>query len=572
MGISLALLWGMAAGWLLMAVAYFSTIEIPGRFLRDGGKWGALSGRVFNFNFGMNLFEFKPALAGDAIPRGIGMASFLITPSRYLSQLSGYLPRSRAEGEKDVRQQQLVEIITGRLNEMANVFNDLAQSFTERCSLEENGGVDLYSLLDKVCNSVCQHCNGYEKCWGEHFYATYREVFDLIALAELNGEAHAHHLRGKLGKNCFQQYKLISMVNRMVERYQSDQYWQRKFAEGKFMVTVHLQGISDFFIKLASEIVEDSLFRLELETKLKNGFTELGIFFKELSVHSQDEVALEIRVKKRSCNQKQECQCLVAPLIGNLLGKEYMIWEKRCHLANEECFFCMIPKFAYEVKTTVCKLPKAGNEFSGDSHALRELKDGHFVAILSDGMGHGSKAALESDSTVNILEKLLDNGVERDFAIKMVNSLIALRSPEESFTTVDLAIIDLYNGAAEFLKIGAAVTYVKRGREIMAIRSTSLPAGILNTVDVEKTAVTLQAGDLVVLATDGVVDSRPDTAGKEEWIKRALSKVEVVGPEALGEYLLNLAKINQDGAPKDDMTVIVLQIIERSDREDEGVT
>jgi hypothetical protein len=40
--------------------------------------------------------------------------------------------------------------------------------------------------------------------------------------------------------------------------------------------------------------------------------------------------------------------------------------------------------------------------------------------------------------------------------------------------------------------------------------------------------------------------------------------VEVVGPESLGEYLLNLAKINQDGIPKDDMTVIVLQILEKT--------
>jgi stage II sporulation protein E len=239
-----------------------------------------------------------------------------------------------------------------------------------------------------------------------------------------------------------------------------------------------------------------------------------------------------------------------------------MVWEKLCNLGKDECAYCLIPKRTYSVKTTVCKLPKEGNERSGDSHALHEVKDGFFVSILSDGMGHGSRAELESNSTVAILQRLLDSGIERNFAVKMVNSMIALRSPEESFATVDLTIIDLYSGNAEFLKVGAAASYIKRGREVWTIKSTSLPAGILNTVDVEKTTMKLQPGDLVIMVTDGVIDSKLDIAGKEEWMKRALSKVEVVGPEALGEYLLNLAKINQDGISRDDMTVIVIQLVE----------
>ena len=123
--------------------------------------------------------------------------------------------------------------------------------------------------------------------------------------------------------------------------------------------------------------------------------------------------------------------------------------------------------------------------------------------------------------------------------------------------------LDLYNGHAEFIKIGAASSFVKRGKEVWSIKSTSLPAGILNSVDLERTIVTLQPGDLIIMATDGVIDSKVNHSDKEDWMVRALRQVEVVGPEALGEYLLSLAKINQEGIPKDDMTVIVLQLQEK---------
>ncbi|HBE80517.1 MAG TPA: hypothetical protein DDW65_22440, partial [Firmicutes bacterium] len=80
-------------------------------------------------------------------------------------------------------------------------------------------------------------------------------------------------------------------------------------------------------------------------------------------------------------------------------------------------------------------------------------------------------------------------------------------------------------------------------------------------VDLERTNVKLESGDLVIMVTDGIIDSKPNHPDKEDWMIRALRQVEVVGPEALGEYLLNLATINQNGEPKDDMTVIIMQIL-----------
>ena len=564
MGVSLGMAIGIATGGLTALIALYSVTGFLGGFLKNLGKFGTTLGVGLGCFYLIYVLQTDANVIEQLLPWSIGLGAFIITPKRYLTQVSNYFPNETKPADPVVENNGVREIILNRFNDLAAIFTELAKSFHEG-SLEEPGAdkMDLYSMLDQVCSKNCQQCNGYETCWGENFYSTYRELFDLLALAELYGEVNTKHLKGRLAKNCFQQFKLLTTINHLFEKYQADYYWQSRLEESKTFLASQLQGMAQIINKLAIEVTADPGFRNEIENQLATCLNRVGINIKEASVLGLGEEGVEIRIKQRSCNRKRECQYLMTPLIGRLLGQDYAVWERNCQLDNGDCYYCLTPVCPYEIRTVVCKLPKGGNEFSGDNHGLRELKDGHFVAILSDGMGNGSKAAGQSNTTVSILEKLLETGVERDFAVKMVNSILLLRTPEESFATVDLTLINLHTGRAEFIKIGAATTYIKRGRDVWSIKSTSLPAGILNSVDLERTVVQLQPGDLVVMVTDGVIDSKIDQVGKEDWMIRALRQVEVVGPEALGEYLMNLARINQDGIPRDDMTVVVLQFLER---------
>lgn len=563
MGISSALILSLTMGWELALIALFAVCGMMGGCLRELGKWGTIIGSCLGMYLMITQLEPRPEMMEYGITWGIGSMALFVIPRRYLSLMSGYLPEDVAREAHIDEQKRLENLITERLNEVATTFEAISTEILEQSENDDSKAkADLYTMLDQVCYQSCRHCSGYESCWGTHFYATYREIFDLIAQAEVQGEIHTYHLSGRLAKECFQQFKLINTINQLVERFQSQFANLRSLKNGQLLITSHLQGVSDFMRHLAGQVTRDGLFKQEVEGKLKMGLNRIGLQAEEIAISSFGDHGLEIGIRGKNCKRRYQCQELIAPLVSQILGADYLVWEKRCHLDKDECGYCLIPQRTYHVKTTVCKLPKAGNESSGDSQALHELKEGYFVVILSDGMGHGSQAALESNSTIQILERLLDTGIDRHFAVKMVNSMMALRTPAESFATVDLAMINLYSGAAEFLKVGAAATYVKRGREVWTIKSTSLPAGILNTVDVEKTATHLQAGDFIIMVSDGVIDSRMGSDESGDWLIRALSKVEVTGPEALGEYVLNLAKINQDGQPKDDMTVIVVELIE----------
>ena len=90
-------------------------------------------------------------------------------------------------------------------------------------------------------------------------------------------------------------------------------------------------------------------------------------------------------------------------------------------------------------------------------------------------MGCGTSACIESETVIELLEQLLDSGFDPDCALKMINSVMVMNSLDEHPATLDYGIIDLHSGMCDLVKIGAAATFVKRGKWVETIKSTSMP-------------------------------------------------------------------------------------------------
>ncbi len=209
-----------------------------------------------------------------------------------------------------------------------------------------------------------------------------------------------------------------------------------------------------------------------------------------------------------------------------------------------------------EYEVGLARQSKKSSSVSGDTYLAKRLSDGKLILVLSDGMGSGSRAAMESRATVSLLEHLLETGFSKDVAVRTVNSILLLRSPDEIFATVDLSIIDLVRRTGEFIKIGAAPSFLIRDDEIMVIKSASLPIGIVNHIEIKTTRKMLRPGDILVMVTDGVLDSRKDLTYKEEWILGFLRDLRYWGPQQIAESLLEKA-LAQAAELADDMTILV---------------
>ncbi|NLP43043.1 MAG: SpoIIE family protein phosphatase [Peptococcaceae bacterium] len=198
---------------------------------------------------------------------------------------------------------------------------------------------------------------------------------------------------------------------------------------------------------------------------------------------------------------------------------------------------------------------KAGNGISGDNFSSVPLSATKSALVLCDGMGVGEEAARMSSAALTILEQLLSTGFEAEGALKALNSILVLRSPEESFVTVDMVILDLEREEARLIKIGAAPTYIIRQDDIEILETSSLPVGILNDIEIPVIDIGF-TDETLVLVTDGILD----VGSKEnDWLKEFLQEVELMSAQELADRIIKEAMRLAKGRPEDDGVVLVVR-------------
>ncbi len=192
-------------------------------------------------------------------------------------------------------------------------------------------------------------------------------------------------------------------------------------------------------------------------------------------------------------------------------------------------------------------------DVSGDAFTTFEGEGDYYYALLSDGMGSGKEAAVTAGICGTFLEKTLAAGTEKSTALKALNTLLCEREGECS-ATVDLLEIDLLHGSACFVKSGAAASYVRRGDSLFRIRAGTVPMGILGALDAERIRFDVQAGDVIVMLSDGISQSEEDAV----WLCELLSGEWEGGSAVMAERIIEGAHRHTDR--RDDMTVALLEI------------
>lgn len=123
------------------------------------------------------------------------------------------------------------------------------------------------------------------------------------------------------------------------------------------------------------------------------------------------------------------------------------------------------------------RMVRMGEAVSGDSFTVMHMESGQTVLSLSDGMGSGEKAEKESNRIIGLLEQLLSTGFNRQSAIRLIHSVVLSGSEPHTYSTLDLATLDLFNGKCELIKMGAAASFIKNGPDVKKITSEALPPG-----------------------------------------------------------------------------------------------
>ena len=212
------------------------------------------------------------------------------------------------------------------------------------------------------------------------------------------------------------------------------------------------------------------------------------------------------------------------------------------------------------IQIGVAKTTKDGSTISGDTSIQARLDDGKYLIAISDGMGSGKEAKKSSNMTIAMLNKLLSSGFDRDTSLRLINSTLSSINEDDMYATLDVGIFDLYTRKLEFIKNGACPTFIKNRRNVQVLKSLSLPTGILNDIDLVVYDKDLEDNDILVMCSDGILESSEEYTNKELWIKYLLEDIETDDPQKIADIILHEAIDNNYGKAKDDMTVIVTRI------------
>ena len=217
-------------------------------------------------------------------------------------------------------------------------------------------------------------------------------------------------------------------------------------------------------------------------------------------------------------------------------------------------------KEKYTIKIASSKATKSDSEVSGDTSMYTKLHDGKFMMAISDGMGTGARAKKSSSMVIKMLKRLLTTGFDKDVSIGLINSSINLNSNDETYATIDISVIDALSGNIEFIKNGACPTFIKTKNKVEVVKSVSLPAGIVDNIDLVVYDKDLKGEEIIVMCTDGILDSNKELANKEIWVKELLENIETEDVQKIANMILQEAIDNGLGMAKDDMTVLVAKI------------
>lgn len=482
----------------------------------------------------------------------------MMLPRSFLAHLSAYIPGTAEYQVSEQQQARRVRtLLSDKINQLGGVFDELSATFAESGETEWTATRKLVDeAVAGAARSVCSTCPRRAKCWDQEGLATYQAIVHTVARLE-QGKGNGHvAATEELKERCIRLDPMLGVLRRNIELTDRDAKWLHKLQEQSGLVSAQLSGVAKVIRQVAKQVEVDNQTTLSGEEQILGALEQLGLYVDSVRIVNLDAGKVEIEVTQPSQGAYENSVRMIAPMLSGIVGENITVSQLDSN-GNGPCTSVFSSARLFDVETAVTNVAKDGRMVSGDSHTAIDLDNGRFALAVSDGMGNGERAHRESSAALELLKKLLKAGFDEQLAIQTVNSTLLLRSREEIFTTLDMALIDLYCAKAEFLKIGSAPSFLKRGNEVRAISGSNVPIGILQDIEVQAIEEQLCVGDLLILMSDGVYDAAKHVYDQEDWLKRQIERLEVDEPQDIADTLVeNAIRINH-GQIADDMTVLV---------------
>ena len=546
--------------YLLMGV--FSLGGVVAGLFRAGGKKAMAPGFLFGA-FVAALYLDPGIMSTYFIISSItAVVLFAIYPSRFeLSRVSA--KRNHVETEAD----QIKALIVGRLSRVSNSFKNMGQTLESSSEKRQRlSQRELSQIIEDTAAKACIKCPNHDNCWNKNYFMMYHTSLTILENCESGKDFFIDDYTGP----CSYIGYFSNWISRQYDIYKLNLSWQNQMVDAKRIMSQQLMGISEIVEGLLYEVRQKETIKSDFSQKIINGFAKKDIEVKNVIILENAHGKYIVSLERAACRMKSRCFKDAARIVSQSLGCKMVPSKRTCNSSyspHAKCTLNFMEEPKFRIRSGAAYAKKDGSEHSGDCHSIMEIRGQEAILALSDGMGSGEKAKAESEAAMGLLKDFLEAGFSRELALRLINSVLVLKDGSERFSTMDICAIDIHTGLAQFIKFGAASTFIKRGDSVSQIVSESLPMGILSEVDAEVCRHNVAGGDIIVMITDGVSDSgetEEDTSTQNNWVAQALSNFDSKDPQDIADYLIKLAKERSNDEIKDDMTILCAKVQSKS--------
>ena len=481
----------------------------------------------------------------------------------YVSTLPFFVKRQMEMQEKTPfsvapaygRERERIESLAYAVNGLSDAFLAMSQP-KEKLITEEVG-----ALEQELTGKMCAACDGCAICWNENRMRSLGGIRALL-YAVINHSGKEELMQMPYVEACSKYENMVEEAIGAFTRLELNHAWYNRLQENRYMIAKQLDAMAMLMEEWAKSRVNldkqygSMLSQVALEAR------EKGLLVDNLHIYEENErLCIEGYVASKWDGGIPVKNYLTA--VEKAMRKPMRLGkDSKSILTQEGAFIAVFEDTKFYGLQGIATEKKNGSPVSGDNIAFFAMDDGNYHICLSDGMGSGARAKQESEMVVDLLQKFIEAGFRKETAIKLMNSAMVLQGENDIFSTLDYAMIDMYTGKLELIKIGGAATFIKRGQEVECIDQGTLPAGADVQMEVESIKRQLQNGDFLVMVTDGVIEYL-HVRNPKDVLSDIIAMIKTDNAGVLAETILEQVLLRTGGYAMDDMTILVTGIWEK---------
>lgn len=500
-------------------------------------------GFFINIYYSYSYISVLPVLGGGLI--------FLIISGAYLEKMLDFFNLNQSNMAMRNVVNRSRENLCRRLYDLSEVFGEMDYVFRSMIK----GGMTKEEvknfLMTEVKEKVCIDCTEKNMCHRMCSNETAGVFETLISSALERGKTTLLDVPPYLTTRCSRVGNLVGIINQLCSQYRQYAGVMNNLDASRVLIAEQLFGVSQIMKNLAGEVKRNVSMDYNRENSIISELSYNNIICSDAVIYEQniDVVSANLVVRKED-SEKAKIPVIVSKICKN---KMVITSDEPSKKAGWNLLSLQTaPKYDVAFGTASC--PKDGFKISGDCYSIIRIDNDKYLLALCDGMGSGEKAEKTSSLAIGLVENFYKAGFDNDIILSSINKLLSLNK-EEIFSALDVCVINIRQGTADFIKMGAPNSYVKHINLTDAVVGGALPLGIVQDMQPVITKRVLLAGDMVFLFTDGISESFETEKELENYINNLTG----LNPQILAEQFINKAIQNNNGV-KDDMTVIVAKI------------